>query len=181
MKTKILTLSALSSALAAIVLILGTVFHQFLDLASVVIAPMFLAIPLYYNSVKGSFLATLSAGILALLLTGIGNIATNVVYISYFLFFGFFPLIKYLSLTKRWNKYLTHTLCCIWFIITAIVIYLFWVEVLGLEVTLILPIDKKLMPVVVMALAVPIYFLVDMYVYTCQIMMFKFIKRIVKN
>ena len=181
MKTKILTLSALSSALAAIVLIFGTVFAELFDLAAVIVAPMLLAMPLYYNSIKGSFLATLSAGILALLLTGIGSIATNLVYISYFTFFGFFPIVKYRSLTKGWNKYLTHFICCIWFILAVIVIYFYYIKVLGFGINLIIPIDEKLIPVALMAISVPVYFLVDIYIYTCQIMMFKFIKRIVKD
>ena len=59
MKTRTLTLSALSASLATVVLILGTVFAEALDLFAVIIAPVILAMPLYIDSIKGSLLATL--------------------------------------------------------------------------------------------------------------------------
>ncbi len=181
MKTRILTISALSAALATIVLIFGTVFSDLFDLVAVIIAPMVLAMPLYYNSVKGALLATLSAGFLALMLTGFGSIATNFVYGPYFLFFGFFPILKYCTLTKRWNKYLMHTICAIWFALSVVALFFFYVKLLGFGIDLIIPLDAKLIPVVLFFVSVPLYFVVDAYVYACQIFMFRLLKRIVKN
>ena len=181
MKTKVLTVSALSSALATIVLIFGTVFADLFDLVAVIVAPMVLAMPLYYNSVKGAILSTLCAGILALMLTGFGSIATNLVYISYFAFFGFFPIVKYCTLTKRWNKYLLHTICALWFAISVVVIYLYYVNVLGFGINLIIPLPAEKIPVMLFFGAIPLYFLVDAYIYACQIFMFRMLNRIVKN
>ena len=179
MKTRTLTLSALSAALATVVLILGTVFAEALDLFAVIVAPVILAMPLYINSIKGSLLATLAAGILALLLTGF-NIA-NFLYISYFSFFGFFPIVKYYVMTRRKNRILYYVICCTWCVLAIIGIYYFYTAFLGLGLDLIIPIKPEVMPVILAGFGVLVFFLMDAYVFATQVFMFKLLSRILKN
>ena len=179
MKTRTLTLSALSASLATVVLILGTVFAEALDLFAVIIAPVILAMPLYIDSIKGSLLATLVAGILALLLTGF-NIA-NLLYISYFTFFGFFPIVKYYVMTRRKSKILYYLLCCLWCVLAIIGIYYFYTAFLGLGLDLIIPISPSVMPFILAGVGVIVFFLMDAYVFATQIFMFKLLSRILKN
>ena len=179
MKTRTLTISALSAALATVVLILGTVFAEALDLFAVIIAPVILAMPLYIDSIKGCLLATLAAGILALLLTGF-NIA-NFLYISYFSFFGFFPIVKYYVMTRRKSRIIYYLLCCLWCVVAIIGIYYYYTAFLGLGLDLIFPIDPTLIPIILAGFGFLVFFLMDAYVFATQMFMFKLLSRILKN
>lgn len=179
MKTKNLTLSALSASLATVVLILGTIFAEILDLFAVIVAPIILSMPLYNDSIKGSILATLSAGILALLLSGF-NIA-NFLYVSYFLFFGAFPIVKYYSVTRRKKKLIFNVICCIWFVVAVLLIYYYYTALMGLGLDMIFPISPDIIPLVLTIVAIPLYFIVDIYVYVAQTMLFKLLGRIIKK
>ena len=91
MKSKLITVSAISSALVAISLTIGAYF-EVADLFSLVIASAFVIMPLYFNSKKASILTYLVGGVIALILSGF-NFAYSLVFPSYFAFFGVFPIL----------------------------------------------------------------------------------------
>ncbi len=178
MKTRVITLSAISSALCALTLVLGTYFAELFDLFAVMFGPLFLSLPLFLDSPKGSFLAYLSAGILALLLTGF-NI-TNLVYVSYFPFFGIYPIVKYISVMKKWKKPIFYTMSCLWFILTVVGMYYYYTAFLGLDLGLIIKIKQEYIPILLAIGSAPIFFLIDKFVFVAQIMIFRLLKKIIK-
>jgi len=179
MKTRVITLSAISASLCTIVLTLGTYFADFFDLFAVVFGPILLCMPLYLDSPKGAFLAFLASGILALLISGF-NI-TNLVYVSYFSFFGFYPIIKYVSVMKRWKKVPYYLVCTIWFMLALIGIYYYYTAFLGLDFGLIIKVKEYLIPILLAVASVPVYFLLDKFYFVAQISIFNLLKRVTKH
>ena len=85
MKSKLITISAISSALITIVLTIGA-YIEVADLLALVVATIFVALPLYFNSYIASILSFLAGGILALIFSGFNFL--SVVFPAYFGFFG---------------------------------------------------------------------------------------------
>ena len=90
MKSKIISLSAISACFIAASLVVGTYF-EILDFFMLVTASVFVLLPLYLKSYKGSFLAYLVGGVVAILC---GGFNFTLIYPAYFLFFGVYPIIK---------------------------------------------------------------------------------------
>lgn len=128
MKSKIITLSAVSAALTALALTVGAYF-EFLDLYCVVISSIFIIMPLYLNSYKGCFLCSLVGGIIAFLFSGFNIL--SLVFPAYFAFFGFYPIIKNLEVEKNFNKKLGFILGLIWFIAVAYGVYFYYTAIMN--------------------------------------------------
>lgn len=177
MKAKDLTISALSSALACIVLIIGTIFSDLLDLLSVIIAPILTCVPLYKDSIKGSVLSAIVAGVLAFLIT---FNPINLVYISYFSFFGFYPIIKYCAMTKRWKKGIYYPICMVWFALAVVGIYYYFVAFVGVGFEMIIPVSPKAILFGLIVGSIPLFVMVDAYTFAMQRFLFATLKRIIK-
>ncbi len=178
MKTRVITLSAVSSALCAVVLIMGVYLSEIFDVFALMLAPAFLCLPLYVNSKKGAVLAYLSAGILAILLTG-GQI-TSYIFFSYFLFAGIFPIVKYIAVVKKFNKVIFTVLGEIWFVAFMIAIYYYYTMFLGFPFETLFNIKQEIYPLILAIISVFMYFLVDRYVFSLQIIIFRLLGRIIK-
>ena len=87
MKSKVLALSAVSASFIAVFLTLGA-YIELVDLVAVVVASIFVLLPLYMKSYKGSLLAYLAGGLLAFLISGFNIL--SLVFPAYFAFFGIF-------------------------------------------------------------------------------------------
>jgi hypothetical protein len=111
MKSKIITVSAISSALTAIALTLGAYIEIF-DLYCVVISSAFIILPTYYKSYKGSFLCALAGGLIAFMCSGF-NIF-SIVFLPYFTFFGVFPIVRLIMQEKNFNKIWAYIIGLIW-------------------------------------------------------------------
>ncbi len=101
---KLIALSAVSTALGVVFLIIGAYF-QTLDLSCLFMASLTVMLPLSKNSVKGAFLTYGATSILAFIF------AVNRFHLSllYLLFFGLHPIINYFHLKygkKAWFLYL---------------------------------------------------------------------------
>ena len=127
MKSKVVSLSAISASFIAVSLIIGTYF-ELADLLMLAAASVFVLLPLYLKSYKGSFLAFLAGGVIALLISGF-NLA--LIYPAYFGFFGIYPLLKVKMLEKRVSKALSIIIGLLWFLIISYVCYYYYVFVLG--------------------------------------------------
>ena len=103
MKSKIISLSAISAGFVAISLIIGA-YIEITDLFMVVVASVFVLLPLYLKSYKGSFLAFLAGGVIAVLCSGF-NLA--LIFPAYFAFFGIYPIVKNYLEEKRDLKHLS--------------------------------------------------------------------------
>ena len=97
MKSKVVSLSAISASFIAVALAVGTYF-EIADLFMLVTASVFVLLPLYLKSYKGSFLAFLAGGVIALLISGFNF---SLIYPAYFGFFGIYPLVKMKMIEKR--------------------------------------------------------------------------------
>lgn len=179
MKTKVITLSGISAALVAIVLILGVYLSEIFDIFALMFAPAFLCMPLYVDSKKGAFLSYLAGGLIAVLFTG-GQI-TNYVFFAYFLFAGIFPIVKYIAVTKRFNKVLFNVLCMIWFVAFAVGFYYYYTAFLGFPIEMVFNIDPKIYPLIVGICSAAVYFLINGYVFSLQLIVFRLLKRIIKE
>lgn len=179
MKTKVITLSGISAALCAAVLTAGVYLSELFDIFALMFAPVFLCLPLYVDSKKGAFLAYLSAGIIAILFTG-GQI-TNYVFFAYFLFAGIFPIVKYIAVTKRFNKIVFHVACMLWFVAFAVGFYYYYTAFLGFPIETVFNIDPKIYPLIVAIAAAALYFLIDRYVFSLQILVFRLLKRVIRE
>lgn len=123
MKTKILSLSAISAAFIAIILTLGAYIEIF-DLISVVFASVFVLLPLYYGSYKGSALASLSGVVIAFLCGGLNIL--SLVFPTYLMFFGFYPIVRSKLTDKNLKKVYVYLIGLIWCLITCYATYFYY-------------------------------------------------------
>ena len=126
MKSRVIALSAISAAFVALFLTLGA-YIEFIDIISVIVASVFIVLPMYENSKLGSFLAFLAGGVIAFLFSGM-NIFT-LVFPSYFLFFGVLPIVNRIAESKNFNKPLWFAIKFVWF--AAVCVFLVFFDIFG--------------------------------------------------
>ena len=133
MKSKLITVSAISSALVAISLTVGAYF-EVADLFSLVLASAFVTLPLYFNSKKATLLTYLAGGVIALIFSGF-NFTYSLVFPAYFSFFGLFPIIFNIVGENKRKKPLIIVLGLIWTIAVFYGMYFYYTLVMGLDLT----------------------------------------------
>ncbi len=176
MKSKVVSLSAISASFIAVALTIGTYF-ELADLLMVVTASIFVLLPLYLKSYKGSFLAFLSGGVIAIL---IGGFNFTLVYPAYFGFFGIYPIIKMKMLEKRVSKTLNMIIGIIWFLIISYACYYYYVFVLnGVFEGLPNWIEKYLIYFLGIV-ALVFFFIYDKFVVVMKISLDKYLSKIIK-
>ena len=74
MKSKIISISAISAGFIAILLTIGSYF-EITDLITTVVASCLVLLPLYYNSYKGMILTYLVGGVIAFMFSGFNPMA----------------------------------------------------------------------------------------------------------
>ncbi len=176
MKSKVLSLSAISASFIAVALIIGTYF-ELADLFMLVTASVFVLLPLYLKSYKGSFLAFLAGGIIAVFISGFNF---TLIYPAYFGFFGIYPIIKMKMLEKNLSKTLNIIIGIVWFLIISYVCYYYYVSVLG-GIFDGLPnwIEKNILYVLGL-IAVVVFFIYDRFVIVMKYSLDKYLSKIVK-
>ncbi len=130
MKSKLLAISAISSAFSAILLTMSA-YVTFADLFCLVISSAFVMLPLYYGSYKAGFLAFLVGGVIAFIFSGFN--LTVMVIPAYLLFFGSFPLVKNFAVERGVNKVVVYVVGLFWCILAVYGIYFFYVKITGLD------------------------------------------------
>ena len=178
MKSKIISISAISSAIVAICLILGS-YIQFVDLISLVLSSFFVILPLYYNSYKGAFLSCIVAGVISLVAT-IPTMSFSIVLPAYFSFFGFYPIVKQLFIKYNMNKILAFVIGLVWCLIAFYAIYYLYIFVF------LLPLDD--LPQIILdyilifvGLAGLIFFVVfDRFLFTSKFFIDRYLGKIIK-
>lgn len=129
MKSRLIALSAISSAMTAIILTLGA-YVQLIDVFTIVAASIFVTLPLYYNSFKASLLTYLAGGVIAFMISGFNYL--SIVFPSYFLFFGVSPIVQHAFMQKgKTAKILGTILSMVWFIAIAFGLYFFYTGLIG--------------------------------------------------
>lgn len=178
MKSKVVALSAISAAFIAIFLTFGA-YIEFFDLVAVLIASIFVLMPLYLGSYLGCVLSYLAGTVLAFLFSGF-NIY-SVVFPLFLLYFGIFPIIKCIAMQKNFNKYVFMAIGLVWSIASAFGTYFFYVLVFGTEVLAGLP-DFIVNNVYffVAGIGVLFYFLFDKFVFISRVVINRYLSKIIK-
>ena len=117
---KVIALSAISAAIALLLLIAGA-FFEILDISCLFFASLAIMLPLTKNSRAGAFLAYLASGILGFILTGM----RLQIIIPYVLFFGLHPIINDFLQKKNVNRILGAVLKTMWFVGVLFIVYYF--------------------------------------------------------
>ena len=128
MKSKIISISAVSAGFVAIFLLIGSYF-ELADLFTIVIASVFVTLPLYYKSYKGCLLSYLAGGLIAFMCSGFNLI--SLVFPAYFAFFGIFPILRCFTKEKGLNKYVGFILGLGWFLAVSLGLYYYYVLFMG--------------------------------------------------
>ena len=176
MKSKVISLSAISAGFIAIALIIGAYF-EITDLFMVVVASVFVLLPLYLKSYKGSFLAFLAGGVIAFICSGF-NFA--LIFPAYFAFFGIYPIVKHKLLEKNVKKSVSIIIGLIWFIAVAYGCYFYYTLILngvfeGLPVWL-----EKYIVYGIGLIAIVFYFIYDRFLFVVKFVVDKYLRKIIK-
>ena len=154
MKSKVISLSAISAAFVAIALIIGG-FFEITDLFMLILASVFVMLPLYLNSFKGSFLA-------------------------YFGFFGIYPIVKCKMLQKNFNKAWGIVIGLIWLIAVSYGCYFYYTLILGGVFT---GLPEWIYDYIIYGIgliAIVLFFVFDRFVVVMRLLLDKYLNRIIK-
>ena len=177
MKSKVISLSAISSALIALFLTIGA-YIQIVDLVAVVISSVFVILPMYYKSYIACYLTYLAGGLIAFIISGF-NIF-SVIFPCYLLYFGIYPIVKRYWEDKKVNYVLTIVIGLIWTVAVFYGIYYFYLLVLNYAFET-LPkwiLDNVLIAVFIVG--VVFYFIYDRYVIFLHKYSQKYLSRIIR-
>ncbi len=132
MKSKVITLSAVSAALTALCLTIG-VYMEIADIFCVICSSVFVLLPLYYNSYKGCFLVALAGGVLALFFSWFNFL--NIVFPTFFVFFGIYPIVRCYMRDKKFNKILGYIIGAIWCVAVVYGAYFYYTLIIKLSLS----------------------------------------------
>ena len=178
MKSKIISLSAISACFIAVSLVVGTYF-EILDFFMLVTASVFVLLPLYLKSYKGSFLAYLVGGVVAILC---GGFNFTLIYPAYFLFFGVYPIIKNMFMRKNIKQWLRILISLVWFIVVAYICYFYYTHFLGLAI-IISGAPKWVDNYIIYGvgiIAIVFFFVYDKFIDVIKIVIDRYLRQIVK-
>ncbi len=178
MKSRVISISAISAGFIAISLTLGAYFSV-LDLVSVILASAFVILPLYYNSYWGSVLAYLAGGVLAFLFSGF-NIF-SVVVPSFILFFGIYPIVKHKMMEKKLNKIVALVINLVWFTATIYGMYFYYTAIMGLTFDRLPEWVSKYILLFVGLIAILVYFVFERYVILVKRIADRYLDRILNK
>ncbi|MBQ9103488.1 MAG: hypothetical protein IJY57_00135 [Clostridia bacterium] len=177
MKSKLLAISAVSASFIAVFLTLGA-YIEFVDLISVVIASIFVLLPLYLKSYKGSLLAFLAGGLLAFLISGFNIL--SLVFPAYFVFFGVYPIVRNKLLEKNLNKYLFIVIGLIWCVATCFGLYFYYTAFMGIEINDLPEVLAPYILPIVAVIGIVLYFVYDRFIWIAKITIDRYLSKIIK-
>lgn len=178
MKTRVITLSAVSAALVALFLTLGA-YITFIDLITVLIASVFVILPIYYGSYTGCFLTYLAGGVLAFIFSQFNFL--SLVFPVYFGFFGLYPFLMCMAYDKGFSKFLFSVLCLIWCIAATYGTFFYYTLIMKNVLDGLPEILTDNIYIVLFALGIVIYFIFDRFVFSVRILINRYLGKIIKK
>lgn len=178
MKSKVIALSSISSAIITILLTIGA-YVELVDLLALVIASIFVILPLYYKSYLGSVLCFLSGGILAFLCSGFNIL--SIVFPAYFGFMGVYPIVKIKMLEKNFNRLLTIVISMLWCVAMFYATYYYYLFVIGGVFDGLPNFFEKYLVYLVGVVGVVFYFVYDRFILVMRFMIDKYLYKIIKR
>ena len=165
---KLIAISAISTALGVVFLIIGAYF-QTLDLSCLFMASLLVMLPLSKNSVKGAFLTYGATAILSFIF------AINRFHLSllYLLFFGIHPIINFFhikAIKKRWYLFIVKG--ALFLVACYLMFYAFSMFIVENEFVI------SVLPVVIAVVGVLFYIVYDFIMLRFQKMTASIIKRL---
>ena len=180
MKSKVISISAISAGLTAISLTVGA-YIEFADLFSLVVASIFVILPLYYNSYKGSLLCFLVGGIIAFLFSGFNFL--SLVFPCYFLFFGIYPIVFCRLRQVNFSKIFRIIIGLVWCVIMFYGAGYYYFTIMGMDVGT-YPVWASFifenLKIFIGVFAVIFYFIYDRYIYVLKRFSDKYLYKILK-
>ncbi len=131
MKSRVITVSAISAGLVAICLTVG-IYINLVDVFSLILSSVLVIFPLYLKSYKGSLMAYLVGGLLGLIF-GWFNFVYSFVFPAYFAFFGIYPIVNCFFKDKQVKRYISHLVGLVWCVATFYGIYFYYTMVMNLD------------------------------------------------
>ncbi len=177
MKSRLITISAVSASLTATVLTVGA-YVEFVDLIALMLSTLFVILPLYYNSYVASLLSFLAGGVIALLFSGFNFL--SVVFPAYFGFFGIYPIIRHLMYEKNFNKWLGHVIRLVWLVVAFYGVYFYYTLVMMIPLENLPAWATDAILYLVGGVAVVFYFVFDRFIRVSKILIDRYLKRIIK-
>lgn len=177
MKSKVIALSAISSAIIAVLLTLGA-YIEFIDIFTLVVASIFVILPLYYKSYIGSILCYLSGGILAFLCSGFN--VFSIIFPAYFGFAGLFPIFKCRMMDRKVNNALSKILGLIWCVVAFYGIYFYYIYIMNGVLDGLPEIIEKYLEIFVGVIGVLFYFIYDRFILVMRLTFNRYLSRVIK-
>ena len=177
MKSKVLALSAVSASFIAVFLTLGA-YIELVDLVAVVVASIFVLLPLYMKSYKGSLLAYLAGGLLAFLISGFNIL--SLVFPAYFAFFGIFPIVSSFLRDKSVKKWIYYLVGIIWCVASFVGLYFYYTAFMGIALTDIPSAIADYVLPIVCVIGIILFFVYDRFIVVSKILMDRYLGKIIK-
>ncbi len=177
MKSKLISISAISAGFVAIFLLIGA-YVEVADIFTIIIASIFVTLPLYYKSFKSCFLTFLAGGVIAFICSGL-NIY-SLVFPAYFGYFGIYPIIKFILIENKVNKVISFLIGIIWCAIAFIGIYYYYITI---EPGVLEGFPTWINDYMVIAVAIigaVFYLIYDKYLTVCRRVSDYYLKKIIK-
>ncbi len=177
MRSKIISLSAISSAFVALSLTIGA-YIEFIDLFASIIASVFVLLPIYLKSYAGSVLSYLVGGIIAFLCSGFNYL--SIVFPIYFGFLGLYPIIKFKLNETKLNKIIVYLIGFVWCVLAFYGAYFYYTLIMNGIFEGIPEWITDYILVIVGVFAVVFYFIYDRFVIVLRRFLDRYLSKIIK-
>ena len=177
MKSKVIALSSISAGFIAILLTIGAYF-EIADIITTVFASCFVILPLYYGSYKGSIITYLVGGFIAFMFSGF-NLYT-LVFPSYFLFGGIYPIISTFFREKKNKPLLLYIIGAIYSAIFFVGMYYYYVFFMQIPISDLPEFIKNNIILVMIVFGVIFYFIFDRFIVVFRKITNMYLHKIVK-
>jgi hypothetical protein len=177
MKSKLISLSAITAGFIAIALMVGA-YVEVADLSALILSSVFVIMPLYYKSYKASFLSSLVGGVIAFICSGF-NIY-SVVFPSYFVFFGVYPVVRHKMQESNMNKIVKFIIGAVWFLLTVYGMYFYYTLVMNIDFKGPIEWINTYILYLIAPIGLIIYVIYDKFIMVSRFIIDKYLSRIVK-
>ncbi len=165
---KLIALSAVSTALGVVFLVIGAYFQTF-DLSALFMSAIAMMLPLSKNSIKGAIFTYFATALLSFCFA----LSRFYLPLLYVVFFGIHPIINYIQLNSKKNLWFLYIVKGIWFIgVTFLMYYAFTMFIVEVEFI------QRFIPIILVIAGAITYIAYDFIMIRFQKMSFNLIKRL---
>ena len=181
MKSRVITVSAISASLVATCLAVG-VYVSFADVFALIVSSAFVILPLYVKSYKGCVMSYLVGGILGLIF-GWFNFISSFVFPAYFAFFGLYPIVGCFFKEKKVKAYIAHGVGLLWCVAAFYGLYFYYTLIMGLDFADLPEYLNFIIDFIVYAVGIfgaVFYFVYDRFIVVIKTLIDKYLGKIIK-